>query len=267
MRRVMLLALVSLALLLDARAIGAQDPPSPPAPVAENADVIEALFLGSGPLTPADGSHACPLTNYWKGFPRGTTVKVRLSTTVSEKVREAIEQALRQVPEATNGAIDATFELTEDANPMPEQNEVTLTFHPDPLSQGCIFDRGCIIHRFESKDRPGILRSGRAVQAADLPVNDYVHDVVGHGVIGMCHIDAKRICGPENSLMSRGAGVFSGETAIELTALDLSAAKAVYGSPLDPGATRDDFIEHRLIDPALSRSAGECIDDLLGTSG
>jgi hypothetical protein len=223
--------------------------------------------LGSGPLTLTDGSHACPLTDYWKGFPRGTTVKVRLSTTVSEKVREAIEQALRQVPEATNGAIDATLELTEDANPMPEQNEVTLTFHPDPLSQGCIFDRGCIIHGFESKDRPGIFRSGRAVQAADLPVNDYVHDVVGHGVIGMCHIDGRRICGPENSLMSRGAGVFSGETATELTPLDVAAAKAVYGSPLDPGATRDDFIKHRLIDPELSRSAGECIDDLLGNSG
>ncbi len=67
--------------------------------------------------------------------------------------------------------------------------------------------------------------------------------------------------------MSRGAGVFSGETATELTPLDVAAAKAVYGSPLDPGATRNDFIELRLIDPELSRSAGECIDDLLGTSG
>ncbi len=267
MGRVWSLALVNLALFVDPGAMAAQDSPSPPAPVAENADVIEALFLGSGPLTPTGGSHACPLTDYWKGFPRGTTVKVRLSTTVSEEVREAIEQALRQVPEATDGAIDATFELTEDANPMPERHEVTLTFHPDPMSQGCIFDRGCIIHGFEPKGRPGIFRSGRAVQAAGLPVNDYVHDVVGHGVIGMCHIDGRRICGPENSLMSRGSGVFSGETAAALTALDVAAAKAVYGSPLDPGATRDDFIKHRLIDPAPVDGAAECLDDLLGNSG
>ncbi len=163
MRWVLILALVNLALFVDPGAMGAQDSPSPPTPVADNADVIEALFLGSGPLTPDGGSHPCPLTDYWKGFPRGTTVKVRLSTTVSEKVREAVKQALRQVPEATNGAIDATFELTEDANPMPERNEVTLTFHPDPVSQGCIFDRGCINHGFESKDRPGVRRSGRAV--------------------------------------------------------------------------------------------------------
>jgi hypothetical protein len=264
MRRVLILALVNLVLLLDAPAMAAEDPPGP---VAENADAIEALFLGSGPLKPTDGSHPCPLTDYWKGFPRGTTVKVRLSTTVSEKVREAIEQALRQVPEATNGAIEATFELTEEPNPMPGPNEVTLTFHPDPVSQGCIFDRGCIIHRFESKDRPGIFRSGRAVQAPDLAVSDYVHDVVGHGVVGMCHIDGGRICGPENSLMSRGPGVFSGETAIELTPLDLSAAKAVFGSKLSPGANRNDFIKHRLIDPKLSDGAGECMDDLLGTSG
>lgn len=267
MRWVLILALVNMALLVDAGAMAAEDPPSPPAPVAENADVIEALFLGSGPLTPGDGSHPCPMSDYWKGFPRGTTVKVRVSTTVSEKVRQAIERALRQVPEATNGAIGATFELTDDANPMPARNEVTLTFHPDPAGQGCIFDRGCIFHRFESKDQPGVFRSGRAVQAADLAVSDYVHDVVGHAIIGLCHIDARRICGPGNSLMSRGAGVFSGETATELTPLDLSAAKAVYGSKLDPGASRNDFIAHRLIDPALSDSAGECIDDLLGTSG
>ncbi|MCH8092685.1 MAG: hypothetical protein IIC57_10095, partial [Proteobacteria bacterium] len=150
MRRVLILTLVNLALFPGVGAMAAQDSP---APVAENADVIEALFLGSGPLAPADGSHPCPLTDYWKGFPRGTTVKVRVSTTVSEKVREAIERALRQVPEATNGAIDATFELTEDANPMPERNQVTLTFHPDPAGQGCIFDRGCIIHRFDSQER------------------------------------------------------------------------------------------------------------------
>ncbi len=98
-------------------------------------------------------------------------------------------------------------------------------------------------------------------------MNDYVHDVVGHGIIGMCHIDARRICGPENSLMSRGADVFSGETAAALTALDVAAAKAVYASKLDPDATRDDFIKHRLIDPAPADGAGECIDDLLGTSG
>jgi hypothetical protein len=257
-----ILAQVFGVLLLGAPAMAAEDPP-----VAENADAIEALFLGSGPLKPRDGSHPCPLTDYWKGFPRGTTVKVRLSTTVSEKVREAVKGALRQVPEATNGAIEATFELTDEPNPIPGPNEVTLTFHPDPVSQGCIFDRGCIIHGFDPKGRPGVFRSGRAVQAPDLAVSDYVHDVVGHGVIGMCHIDAKRICGPENSLMSRGSGVFSGETANELTPIDLNAAKAVYGSKLSPGATRRDFIEHRLIDPAPIDGAAECLDDLLGNSG
>ena len=133
MRRVVILTLVNLALFPGVGAMAAQDSP---APVAENADVIEALFLGSGPLAPADGSHPCPLTDYWKGFPRGTTVKVRVSTTVSEKVREEIEEALRQVPEATNGAMEATFELTEDANPMPERNQCTLTFNTAPAARG-----------------------------------------------------------------------------------------------------------------------------------
>jgi hypothetical protein len=41
----------------------------------------------------------------------------------------------------------------------------------------------------------------------------------------------------------------------------------VFGSKLSPGANRNDFIKHRLIDPKLSDGAGECMDDLLGTSG
>lgn len=224
--------------LLGAVLVTAKSPASNAQESSETADAVEALFMGSGPLTPSDGRLACPFINFWSGFPRGTTVTVRVSTIVSETVRQAIRLALQQVPHATNGAIEAVFEITDDPDPIPNRNEVTLTFHPDPKSQGCRFGRGCIIHKFS---KPGVFLSGRAVQPANMPVNAYVHDVVGLGVMGMCHIDGNLIGGARNSLMSGGPGVFSGQIAFQLSTLDIAAARVVYGSRLSPGATQDNF--------------------------
>lgn len=238
------------SLVAAALALGAAGSISSELPAAEAggdlkaADVIDALFMGAGRLTPTDGLRACPFAGFWSGFPRGTTVTVRVSTTVSEPAIAAIQQALERVPHATDGTIGAVLELTDDPNPMPNRNEVTLTFHPDPVSQGCPFRRGCIMHSFA---RPGVFLSGRAVQPPDLPVNAYVHDVVGHGIMGMCHIDGNLIGGAQYSLMSGGPQVVSGAIAVALTPLDTTASKAVYASSLNPGASRDDFVRHRLI--------------------
>lgn len=215
---------------------------APPA----HSDAIDALFFGSGPLRPSDGATACPFMGFWSGFPRGTTVTVRVSTTVSEDKREAIRRALDQVFEATRGAIATMFELTEDPDPVPSENQVTSTSHPSPSGQGCVADVGCTIHSFED---PGVFRSSRAVQPPGQTVNAYVHDVIGHGILGMCHIDGNLIGGSENSLMSGGPGVFSGAIALELTPLDIEALNAAYGSSLDPGAVRSDFVAEGLVDP------------------
>ena len=209
-------------------------------------DVIEALFMGSGPLTPSDGFPACPWQGRWTGFPRGTHVTVRVSTTVSADKLSAIRNAVDQVEGATGGVITTSLEITQDPNPLPDPNEVTSTSHPDPVSQGCPFQVGCTIHSFLS---PGVLQSSRAVQPPNQTPNAFAHDVVGHGILGMCHIDGNLIGGAENSLMSGGPGVFSGDIAIGLSALDIEALKAVYGSSLNPGATRSDFLQAGLINP------------------
>ncbi len=207
----------------------------------EISKVTAALFLGSGPLTPTDGNVACSRKGYWVGFPRGTTVTIRISRTVSEPIVAAIREALEDVPDATLGAIRTAVEFTDDPNPVPRRNEVTLTLHPDPVDQGCPYRRGCTMHSFEPR-RPGVLVSSRVVQPAGMPLPAYVHDVVGHGVLGMCHIDGNLIHGAEKSLMSGGPRVFSGQIAIGLSALDRAAAQAVYGSPLEPGARGDSFV-------------------------
>lgn len=209
-------------------------------------DYIEALFLGTGPLIPRDGFTACiwwPGT--WAGSPRGTTIRVRVSTSVSLEARNMIRRALGAVPEATHGAISTTFETTTDPDPFPGFDEATATDHPDPISQNCTFERGCVIIGWRGD---AIVQSSRTVlKQAILPADAFVHDLVGHGVMGMCHIDAMLIGGTGNSLMSGGPGAYSGHIADELSPLDIRAARAVFGSSLNPGATRDDFIRVGLI--------------------
>ena len=146
----------------------------------------------------------------------------------------------------TLGEIRAVFQLTEDSDPIPGLNEVTSTTHVAPSQEGCASDVGCTIPFFQA---PGVLRGSRAVQPESQTPQAYVHDVIGHGVLGMCHIDGTLIGGPANSLMSGGPGVFSGQIAGTLTVLDQRALRAVYRSPLDPGATLSDFQLEGLINP------------------
>ena len=147
---------------------------------------------------------------------------------------------------ATNGDITATVETIEDPNPFPQANEVTSTTHRSPSTEGCPSNIGCTMFGFRS---PGVLQWSRAVQPADQSPNAYAHDAIGHGVMGMCHIDGLRNGGPERSLMSGGPGVTRTNYALQLTDLDIQAARAVYASSLNPGASRSDFVAAGLINP------------------
>jgi hypothetical protein len=94
--------------------------------------------------------------------------------------------------------------------------------------------------------------SSRAVQPPTQTAAAFAHDVIGHGVLGLCHPDGNLIGGPGLSLMSAGPNVFSGGpmgTADRLTSLDLVATRAVYDAGLDAGARRADFLSRGLINP------------------
>jgi hypothetical protein len=215
-------------------------------------DYIQAIFLGSGPLSPTDGNYACPtFAGTWTGFPRRTVVSVRVSTSESTDKRQAIQSAAAQVSSATLAAIQTVFTLTDDPNPIPGPNEATSTSYPAPSTQGCPSDNGCTIHSFVSN---GVLRSSRAVQPPNQTPNAFAHDIIGHGVMGMCHVDGHLIGGAGLSLMSGGPNVFSGEIALQLTALDIAAAQAVYGSGLNPGATKADFLRAGLINSSTTQT-------------
>jgi len=83
----------------------------------------------------------------------------------------------------------------------------------------------------------------------------YVHDAIGHGVLGLCHVDGNLIGGSHLSLMSFGVGVFSNNLPSLLTAFDLAAIQPVFRSGLLPGSTLFDFTRVGLVGKPGSTSS------------
>jgi hypothetical protein len=208
------------------------------------ANAVDAEFLGAGPLIPRDGVTECPLQGFWSGYPRGTTIRMRVSTRVSGSVQAALAGAVGPLAGATGGALTVILEGTVEPDPQPGVNEVTVTEVLSPRAAGCLSDAGCVEYRFAGR---GLLMGARVVSPRGASAGLTVHNAVGHAVLGLCHIDARQIGGPENSLMSGGPGAFPGAGASTLTALDLDAIRSVYASGVNPGAARATFLAARLV--------------------
>ncbi len=204
--------------------------------------VIEALIFGTGPL----GAGACPAYQRWAGFPRGSHIEIVLASNVAKDKRDQIQSTLNQVVHATQGAITVSLNLAEEAEPSIQNYKVVSMTHNDPTRFGCVSKVGCTHHEWKN---PGVLKGSRAVQPEEQTPQAYAHDVIGHGILGMCHIQAQSIGGPEHSLMSGGPGIYSGQNSGRLTELDIHVLQTVYASHLSPGATRQDFIRAELINP------------------
>jgi hypothetical protein len=214
------------------------------AETAKTPDVVDALFLGSGPLIPRDGSTDCPLQGFWSGYPRGTLVRMRVASRVPGSAQAGLAGAVGSLAGATGGALTVKLEVTPELDPQPGVNEVTVTEVALPRAAGCPSDAGCVQYRFAGR---GLLMGARVVEPRGRSVSAYVHDALGHGVLGLCHIDARLIGGGENSLMSAGLGVSPGSGASGLTGLDVEAIQAVYASAVNPGAARASFLAARLV--------------------
>ena len=211
----------------------------------KTSDAIDALYLGSGALIPRDGGTGCPLQGFWSGYPRGTSVRVRVSSRVPGPAQSGIQSAINGLGDATGGALTASLTVVPETDPPPGVNEVTVAEVPVPRAAGCASDAGCVQYRFAGR---GLLMGARIVAPPGRSVSAYVHDVVGHGVLGLCHIDAEQIGGAEASLMSAGFGASLGSGASNLTTLDLDAIRAVYASSVNPGAGRSAFLAARLVE-------------------
>jgi hypothetical protein len=211
-------------------------------------DYIESLFLGTGPLTPTDGTRGCPTSfGIWRGFPSGTSIELVISATVPGAAATALINAANQVNLSSAGRLSVRITTTNEADPLPSPNQVTVTSHSNPLSLGCSFPQGCT--RFNFVPGTALVSSARAILASNQFTGAYVHDAIGHGVMGLCHVDGNLIGGAHLSLMSFGPGVFSNSLPLQLSTYDLDATRPVFSSPLAPGATRTDFQQAGLVNP------------------
>jgi hypothetical protein len=235
--------------------------PTPTAVLPASVDVrdaIDALYFGSGPLVPSDGFTACAVGYEWTAFPSGAVVHVRISTTLSAPAQEAVRVAAGQWQEAVEGEVTPIVELTGEADPLPKEGEITVTVHPNPVSQGCAYERGCT----SLLVRTSVIVSARALLGPSIALTNalaaFPHDAIGHGALGMCHIDAVRIGGARNSLMAGGPNTYScavpSDTciSIDLAPLDIEAARAIHRAGMPRGATRDDFLKAGLVNPVTS---------------
>ena len=211
-------------------------------------DYIEAIFLGTGPLTPTNGDHGCSATGWIRGFRRGSVVKVVASTSMSPSRLAAVQTVVHQTPYVTAGAIGASFTVTEDPDPRPGSGEVTIAAHPTPSTQRCPHDGGCALHTFLNPSAPGEYVSTRALVHPHYPMNSYAHEM-GHGVLGLCHVDGNLIGGPDKSLMSSGPGVYATSMAGGLTTYDIAALRAIHQAGIRVGDRRSHLVAAGLVNP------------------
>jgi len=221
----------------------------------DHSDFIEALFLGSGPLIPesTDPNLACGRRGMWSAFPRGTTIRNRASTQIPEQWRNAIRVVLDQIPLATAGHLATTFELAAEDAPTVGENQMShvalrtaaeLQFacgssgtaciaYNSPLARGAPWSGGLIRWSVGYYVVPNIQHA-----------NPYAHEP-GHGILGMCHINADLI-GDRGSMMSQGTRNIQSD---RLSSFDIEALQAVYGSSVAIGAGRSQFVAAGLLRP------------------
>jgi hypothetical protein len=220
-------------------------------------DYVEALFLGSGPLIPAnqtrDPNLACSRRGIFSGFPRGTTVRNRVSAQIPSQYRDAIKFVLDQIPAATVGQISTTFEVVPEGVTIPirvdnQMAHVGLQSTAELVGAcGSLAGNACLGYN----ERPfpgGVIRwsTGYYVLPNITFPQPYAHEP-GHGILGMCHINADAIGGWEQSLMATAD--IAGNQPFRLTPFDIEALQSVYGSSVVPGARRAEFAAAGLVRP------------------
>jgi hypothetical protein len=231
--------------------------PPPPSSVINRENVTEAIFLGTGPLA-AGG--ACGGGTNWQAYPRGSRLRLIVSTTVSAEQLATITTVASEIPALTNGWLGIEITSTSDPNPRPQSLEVTSTnVSQAEIDSSCRPGAGgCVLYGFRA---PWTLNAARMLNLNRFNGSGHAHEL-GHALLGLCHVDGNAVPG---SLM----GNPHASTTDRLSPLERQAIQAVYRAGLSPGATREEFARAGLVAPlasAVSRStsglnSGASIED------
>lgn len=216
------------------------------------ADYVEALFLGSGPLIPEsnDPNLSCPRRGMWSAFPRGTTIRNRVSAQIPAHGLAAIRATLDQVSAATAGVLAMTLDVVPEDAPAAGDNQVVHVAlrSAGELTAICGSPTVACIGYQSRPFTGGVIRwSAGYYDVTNIQGTvPYAHEL-GHGLFGMCHINQDGIGGSQQSMMS--AGPIAGSHPSQLSPFDIEAAQAVYGSSVAIGASRSGFVAAGLLRP------------------
>lgn len=239
------LVLAAVSVLSCGGSGGSPTSPQPPNSTITRANVIAGLFLGDGPLRATQGV-TCSDSGFWRGFPRGSRIRVRLSTALSNGERSTIDAFLADFRGLIAGAYDLTIETTSEEDPIPGFLEVTGTSLNDAGVDA--FCRpgtgGCAKYVFQA---PGVFSGARTMARHQFGGNIHSHELV-HGILGLCHLNGNIL--PDAMMTNPNSASVS-----TLNAIERQAVQAVLRSGLSPAATRADFERLGLVDPLGATAA------------
>ena len=208
-------------------------------------DFVEAVFLGTGPsrtLLETGCGNKFPgpqCTEFLLSYPRGTTVHALAWSGLAASNLDATRAMLQQISQATEGALNTTFDLTDQSFPLPGTNEIT--FGLKTADSQCGGSEACVEMTFV---RAGIARSTAAVFSASFASDprrtaSFAHEAA-HGLLGMRHVNSDSVGGDQGSIMSTRPGGTIGLPSA-LTALDVEATRFVYRAGLGAGSSRGEL--------------------------
>lgn len=238
--RLAVATMVALALL------GCVDSPTRPSGPITQGDVIEALFLGSGPALRDAVGNGCGIQGpgQWVSYGPGEMVDVVVASSVGEQHLPVIDATIDDLNQAIGGYFSLRAVSTDDPQPTPGSNQITVVeVSPEVQAAECGFV-GTACFKCESGKLP-LLDRCRVLVRNNLtfaPGTVHAHEIV-HAV-GLCHVSG-RLTILRHALM---ASPQQGQSNA-LIPTEMDAIAAVYTSGLSPGARRPQFAAAGLVDP------------------
>ena len=215
---------------------------------------VEALVLGTGPY--ADGGASRPKRFSPRGWSPGTTVRIRVSNTVTPAQRRGLETVAAQL--AQSGApYRATFEMMDSNQAFFVRNEIQVV----TLANACGTGGGCNVFADTTlAQNPASVVFGSVAVFLGVPgeFGDNAHVAaheMGHALFGATHVGYAQL--PEAPrpgfffgtidfpLLSMGTGAFYPSAG--LTDLELQAYQDVFRAGISAGARRSDLAARGLI--------------------
>jgi hypothetical protein len=243
--------------------------PSAPLIMADHKGLIDALFFSRGDYIGA--SRSVSERDVAWGWPRGSQVLVRVSSSFPQQARERIRTMLDQVNDSLGGTLRATLDdgasiIVPRGFPPFRRGEIVVAQQPDEVVQAtCLNEferkephRGCTISEFSSS---GVLRAAVAVvtDALDAFSTTYVpsHEIA-HALLGFAHlgISPPYQLGRQDGfswfkypVMGLGLGGIGSTVVGTLAPYELDAVQSVYDAGLGGGSRRSDFVARGLVNP------------------